>query len=329
MSGAGAIAIAGTMLTDLEGVRYTPYYDVAGVLTVCYGHTGADIIKTKTYSATECQAMLDKDLVPFARSVERSVKVPTTEYQKAALISFSYNVGVTAFERSSLLRQLNAGNYQAACDGLRQWTYAGGKQWKGLMNRRDIEREVCMNTRRSTGGILMNWQFRALLALFVLSLAGGLIWSANHYHGMYLVEQKRADAAEKEVDGQRLVIATQTFNMNRFNQIAGYTNRNNSLIDAGAEKTVIEYREILRLDKTCDLPVPADIAGGLLDYTNRLRASAMHADSGQPEPTGAASSATGGLTYCQAVLWIKPLLAAIDKANSQLAGVRQIEAERK
>lgn len=144
MTGAGAVAIAGTMLTDLEGVRYTPYYDVAGVLTVCYGHTGADIIKNKTYSPVECKAMLDKDLQPFARSVDRSVKVPTNEYQKAALISFSYNVGVSAFERSSLLRQLNAGNYQAACDGLRQWTYAGGKQWKGLMNRREVEREVCM-----------------------------------------------------------------------------------------------------------------------------------------------------------------------------------------
>lgn len=144
MAGAGAVAIAGTMITDLEGVRYTPYYDVAGVLTVCYGHTGADIIKNKTYSPAECKAMLDKDLQPFAKSVERSVKVPTNEYQKAALISFSYNVGVTAFERSSLLPQLNAGNYQAACDGLRQWTYAGGKQWKGLMNRREVEREVCM-----------------------------------------------------------------------------------------------------------------------------------------------------------------------------------------
>ncbi|XUV83542.1 lysozyme [Enterobacter sp. TMH.L2] len=143
MSGAGAIAIAGTMLNDLEGVRYTPYYDVAGILTVCYGHTGADIIKSKTYSQAECKAMLDKDLQPFAHSVERSVKVPTSEYQKAALISFSYNVGVGAFERSSLLLQLNAGNYQAACDGLRQWTYAGGKQWKGLMNRREVEREVC------------------------------------------------------------------------------------------------------------------------------------------------------------------------------------------
>lgn len=54
----------------------------------------------------------------------------------------------------------------------------------------------------------MNWQFRALLVLFVLSLAGGLIWSANHYHSMYLAEQKRADAAEKEADGQRQVITT-------------------------------------------------------------------------------------------------------------------------
>ncbi|WP_336821543.1 lysozyme, partial [Cedecea sp. VD20] len=112
--------------------------------TVCYGHTGADIIKSKTYSQAECKAILDKDLQPFARSVERSVKVPTNEYQKAALISFSYNVGVTAFERSSVLKNLNAGNYTAACDGLRAWIWAGGKQWKGLMSRREVEREVCM-----------------------------------------------------------------------------------------------------------------------------------------------------------------------------------------
>ncbi|AIR07154.1 exported protein from phage origin [Cedecea neteri] len=174
----------------------------------------------------------------------------------------------------------------------------------------------------------MKSSFWLILAVFVACLAGGLIWSANHYHGKYLAEQKRADTAEKEVDGQRLVIATQAFNMNRFNQIADYTNRNNSLIDAGAEKTVIEYREILRRDKTCDLPVPADVAGGLLDYTNSLRASAMHADTGQPDPTGATSTATGGLTYCQAVLWIKPLLATIDKANNQFVGIRQIERDR-
>ncbi len=171
--------------------------------------------------------------------------------------------------------------------------------------------------------------YRLLLFALVVSLAGGLIWSANHYHGKYLTEQKRADAAEKEVDGQRQVIANQAFNINRFNQIADYTDRNNSLIDAGTEKTVIEYREILRRDKTCDLPVPADIAGGLLDYTDRLRASAMHTDTGQPDTASFTPIAASSITYCQAVLWIKPLLAAIDKANNQLAGIRQIEAHRK
>lgn len=142
-------------------------------------------------------------------------------------------------------------------------------------------------------------------------------------------EKKRADAAEQDNSRQSQVIAAQAFNFSRFNQTADYTNRHNTLIDAGTEKTVIEYREILRRDKTCDLPVPADVAGGLLDYTNSLRASAMHADSGQPDAASFTPAAASGLTYCQAVLWIKPLLAAIDKANSQLAGIRQIEAERK
>jgi lysozyme len=144
MGGASALTIAGVMIPELEGVRYSPYYDVAGVLTVCYGHTGSDIIKGKKYTEKECRAVLDKDLQPFAKSVDRSVKVPASEYQKAALISFSYNVGVSAFENSSLLRNLNAGNYAQACEGLKVWIYAGGRKWKGLMNRRDIENEVCM-----------------------------------------------------------------------------------------------------------------------------------------------------------------------------------------
>ncbi|MFB5745086.1 lysozyme [Cedecea sp. S5-13] len=143
LGAASALTIASFVIPELEGVRHTPYYDVAGVLTVCYGHTGDDIIKSKKYTEAECQAMLDKDMLPFARSVERSVKVPVDEYQKAALISFSYNVGVRAFERSSVLRHLNAGNYKVACDGLRAWVWAGGKQWQGLINRRDVEHELC------------------------------------------------------------------------------------------------------------------------------------------------------------------------------------------
>ncbi|WP_153752825.1 MULTISPECIES: hypothetical protein [unclassified Citrobacter] len=127
---------------------------------------------------------------------------------------------------------------------------------------------------------------------------------------------------------QATVITTQAFNFNRFNLVAENASRMNSLIDAGTEKTVIEYREILQREKTCDLPVPADVAGGLLNYANRLRASAMHTDYGNANAAGDSAAAASSITYCQAVLWIKPLLAAIEKANNQLAGIREIEKTR-
>lgn len=102
----------------------------------------------------------------------------------------------------------------------------------------------------------------------------------------------------------------------------------NAVVAGDAEKNVIEYREILRREKTCDLPVPADIARGLLEYAYRLRASAMHADSGQPDTADVSAATTRGLTYCQAVLWIKPLLATIEQGNNDFAGIRNIEQQR-
>ena len=152
-----------------------------------------------------------------------------------------------------------------------------------------------------------------------------------------LLANSRSDVALLQSDNNVLrndnslqgqVIATQAFNFNRFNQAAENASRLNSLIDASSDNTVIEYREILRREKTCDLPVPADVAGGLLSYANSLRASAMHTDSGNADTAGDGTITTNSLTYCQAVLWIKPLLAAIEKANNQLAGIRQIEKER-
>ncbi|ELJ5796980.1 hypothetical protein RS420_003958 [Enterobacter roggenkampii] len=132
--------------------------------------------------------------------------------------------------------------------------------------------------------------------------------------------------SDNSLQGQ--VIATQAFNFNRFNQVAEHANKLNSLIDTSTEETVIEYREILRREKTCDLPVPADVAGGLLEYAHRLRASAVHADTDGPDAADDSTASAGSITYCQAVLWIKPLLAVIEKGNNNLAGIRQIEKER-
>ncbi|WP_368277764.1 hypothetical protein AB3N49_12480 [Enterobacter cloacae] len=140
--------------------------------------------------------------------------------------------------------------------------------------------------------------------------------------------QSENDVLRSDNTLQGQVIATQAFNFNRFNQVAEHANRLNSLIDISTEETVIEYREILRREKTCDLPVPADIAGGLLEYAYRLRASAMHTDTSRPDAADDRAFASSSMTYCQAVLWIKPLLAVIEKGNNNFAGIRLIEQKR-
>lgn len=146
-AGAGAIAIATVMLSGksgLEGREYIAYKDVVGVITVCDGHTGSDIIPGKRYTDKECDALTKADLTRIAKQVDPAIKVHTTETQRAAIYSFAYNVGATATINSTLIKKLNLKDYTGACNELRRWTYAGGKQWKGLMNRREVEREVCL-----------------------------------------------------------------------------------------------------------------------------------------------------------------------------------------
>lgn len=154
VGGGSAIAISTVMLTGpdgLEGREHKPYADVVGVLTVCDGHTGKDIVPGKTYSDAECDALTQKDLQRIAGQVDPYIRVPATETQKAAIYSFAYNVGASATINSTLLKKLNAGDPAGACDELKRWVYAGGKKWKGLMNRREVEYMVCnwgMNEQR-------------------------------------------------------------------------------------------------------------------------------------------------------------------------------------
>ncbi|MBZ6385517.1 MAG: lysozyme [Pantoea piersonii] len=146
-AGGGAMLIATVFLGGKDGVEgrvYVPYKDVAGVWTVCDGHTGNDIIKGKKYTDRECDRLLWNDLQPVKKTVDSLVKVPLNEYQRAALYSFTYNVGSGAFSKSTLLKKLNAGDQDGACEELRRWVYAGGMKFRGLMNRRDMERSMCL-----------------------------------------------------------------------------------------------------------------------------------------------------------------------------------------
>ncbi|STW02529.1 Lysozyme [Klebsiella pneumoniae subsp. rhinoscleromatis] len=113
--GGGAIAIASALITGptgndgLEGVRYDPYQDVVGVWTVCYGHTGKDIMLGKKYTEAECRALLSKDLNTVARQINPYIQKPIPETMRGALYSFAYNVGAGNFQTSHAAAQNQPG----------------------------------------------------------------------------------------------------------------------------------------------------------------------------------------------------------------------------
>lgn len=80
---------------------------MVGVWTVCYGHTGKDIMLDKKYTEAECRALLSKDLNAVARQINPYIQKPIPETMRGALYSFAYNVGAGNFQTSTLLRKIN------------------------------------------------------------------------------------------------------------------------------------------------------------------------------------------------------------------------------
>ncbi|WP_208439167.1 lysozyme [Bartonella quintana] len=131
------------LIKQWEGLRLNAYQDAVGLWTIGYGHTsdaGKPSVR-KGMKITEKQAaeFLCQDLQQFENAVEQAVTVPLTDEQFAALVSFCYNVGTTAFCNSMLLKKLNKGDYEAVPVELQKWTKAGGKRLQGLVNRRAAE----------------------------------------------------------------------------------------------------------------------------------------------------------------------------------------------
>lgn len=146
------VVVAGVMLLALlttdEGTRYTPYKDIAGIWTVCQGHTGPDIVPGKTYTKAECDALLVKNTEYHGKAVLRCTKVPLNQNQYDAFTRFTFNVGPNAFCGSTLVKKLNAGDYDGACRELLRWDKArvNGvlRPVKGLTARRQSEYQQCI-----------------------------------------------------------------------------------------------------------------------------------------------------------------------------------------
>lgn len=124
-----------------EGCRLTAYQDVAGIWTIGVGHTGPEVGDGLTVTDAEADNLLRQDVQAAEDCIEQHVIVPITQGQYDALCSFIFNVGCRAFEKSTLLRRINANDVGAGAEFLK-WTMAGGHPVAGLIARRKDEKEL-------------------------------------------------------------------------------------------------------------------------------------------------------------------------------------------
>jgi lysozyme len=125
-----------------DGNVYKPYLCPAGVLTIGWGHTnhhGRPFDKTASWTQQECDDAFAEDMDGFEQQVTALVKVPLKQHQFDALVSFAYNVGVGNLRSSTLLRKLNAGDYDGAALEFHRWNRSNGKVLPGLVRRRAAE----------------------------------------------------------------------------------------------------------------------------------------------------------------------------------------------
>ncbi len=136
-----AFATTGAFIYQWEGEELKPYKDIAGVKTVCVGHTGKDI-NMRLYSEQECTDIFVRDIVEASTAVHRCAPKASGPVA-TAFISFAFNLGEDNFCRSKMVKLYNAGDVKGACHQLTRWVYAGGKFSQGLLNRRLAEQRIC------------------------------------------------------------------------------------------------------------------------------------------------------------------------------------------
>ncbi len=143
VTAAGAMAIA--LVGGWEGLRTQAYRDVVGIPTVCFGETRG-VKMGDRYTVAQCKEMLGSRLVEFETAMRRCLVAPDRIPDKpyVAMLSLSYNIGSSAFCKSTVARKANAGDLRGACDAFLAWNKAGGRVVQGLVNRRIEERKMCL-----------------------------------------------------------------------------------------------------------------------------------------------------------------------------------------
>ena len=135
-------------IKGFEGWRSRAYRDSVGVWTIGYGHTSAAgkpaVHSGQQISKKQGEEILRRDMEKFASGVRKLIKVHLNDNQFGALVSFAYNVGLGNFKKSSVLRVVNARQFDQVPRRLALWNKAGGRVLKGLVRRRGEEAALFM-----------------------------------------------------------------------------------------------------------------------------------------------------------------------------------------
>jgi len=126
------------LIKEFEGRRLVAYQDSVGVWTIGYGHT-KDVWEDRLIIKSTADRLLAEDLAEFEKYVDNLVDVPLTQNQFDALVAWTFNLGPTNLSESTLLKKLNAGDYDSVPSEMKRWNKAGGEVLEGLVRRREAE----------------------------------------------------------------------------------------------------------------------------------------------------------------------------------------------
>lgn len=132
------------LIGHAEGLRLESYLD-GDVWTIGWGTTrinGKPVTPGMTITREQAAEYFNHDIAHFEKDIATLVKVKLTDNQFSALVSFIFNIGTTQFQKSTLLKKLNAGDYTGAAREFDRWVYDNGNVLPGLVTRRQKEKEL-------------------------------------------------------------------------------------------------------------------------------------------------------------------------------------------